>query len=42
MPTGPAAFVNAFDGGNFDELALDWDDPNARPYTLNWEFGDER
>jgi hypothetical protein len=40
MPAGPAAFVEAFDGGNFDELALDWDDSNARPYTLDWEFSD--
>jgi len=32
MPAGPAAFVTAFDKGGFDSLAVDWDDPNARPY----------
>jgi hypothetical protein len=31
MPVGPAAFVAAFDAGKFDELARDWDDPDARP-----------
>jgi hypothetical protein len=32
MPTGPAAFINAFDDGNFNDLAVDRDDPNAREY----------
>jgi len=32
MPAGPADFVTAFDKGRFDSLAVDWDDPNTRPY----------
>jgi hypothetical protein len=32
MPTGPAAFVTAFDKGKFNSLAIDHDDPHARPY----------
>jgi hypothetical protein len=32
MPAGPAAFVDAFDDGRFNALAVDHDDLDARPY----------
>jgi hypothetical protein len=35
MPTGPAAFITAFDKGSFNNLAVDRDDPNARPYPVD-------